>query len=248
MKAFKIIAISFVGLAVLMCAGASADQPATRPDSSSYTNSQLRRAMRTFVGKTAGVRPPTQQEWDEMMVFMRKYSPERAFVLDSIPINHDSPIALEAALKWRNYIFTSEQFPAITDDLVRRFHLEDDLFDLSVKYRADEGSEGLELRDKIQAKVEQLVQLDFQIRQARIDRLQKLLADEKSKLETDKASEDEIVDRRTDLIIKRMEKLNPNLAPPTTRPEDNNTTDETPPAAAHEGLMNASEPANSPAR
>jgi hypothetical protein len=250
MKIFKIITISFVGLAVLMCTGASADQPATRPATSSYSNSQFRRTLRALVvGKTAGVRPATPQEWDEMMVFMQKYSPARALVLESIPLNHEtSPIALEAIRRWRNYVFTNEHFPAITDDLVRRFQLEDDLFELTLRDRADEGGEALELRDKIQAKVGQIVELEFQERQARIDRLQTIIADEKSRLQHDQSSEDDIIDRRTDTIIRSLEKLNPNLAPPTTRPEDTSSTDEMPPTTAHQGLMNVPDPAILPAK
>lgn len=233
MKIIRIIAITFVGLAALVCSGASADQPATRPAASSYTNRQLRRAMGALVGKTAGIRPATQQEWDDMMVFMRAYSPARAYVLDSIPLLHDSPIGLEAIRKWRNYVFTSEHFPAITDYLIHRFRLEDDLFDLTLKDRADEGSDAVELQDKIRDKVAEIFQVELSIRQARIDRLQKLLADEKSNLQLAQASEDEIVDQRADLIIRRLEKKNPNLAPPTTRPDEPSSTDYMSPPVSH---------------
>jgi hypothetical protein len=250
MKIIKIVAISFMGLAALMCAGASADQPATRPAGSSYTNPQLRGAMRAFVGKTTGIRPPTQQEWDDMMVFMRQNSPAQAYVLDSIPLRHDSPIALEATRKWRNYVFTSQHFPAINDYLIRRFRLEDDLFDLALKDRADEGSESIELLDKIRNKVAEIFQLELNIRQARIDRLQDLLTKEKNNLATAQSSEDDIIDERTDLIIKRLEKRNPNLSPPATRPDDANSTDDVSPSASHEhdALMNVSNPTDSAAK
>ena len=88
MKIVKIIAMTFVGLGALMCAGASADQPATRPAGGSYTNHQLQvpaAQCALVVGKTTGIHPATQQEWDDMMVFMRSNSPAQAYVLDSIP-------------------------------------------------------------------------------------------------------------------------------------------------------------------
>jgi hypothetical protein len=250
MKVIKIIAITFVGLAALLCAGASADQPATRPADGSYTKPQLRGAKRALVGRTAGIRPATPQEWDDMMVFMRQYSPARAYVLDSIPLSPDSQIGLEATRRWRNYVFTSEHFPAITDYLIRRFRLEDDLFDLTLKDRADEGTDAIELQDKIRNKVAEIFQLELNIRQARIDRLQKLLADEKSRLQQDQSAEDDIIDQRTDLIIKRLEKRNPNLAPPTTRPNDTNSTDDVAPPVSqeHDALMNVANPADSAAK
>jgi|HubBroStandDraft_2_1064218.scaffolds.fasta_scaffold298552_1 hypothetical protein len=249
MKIVKISAITFVGLAAsLMCAGASANQPATRPAGSSYTNPQLRGAMRALVGKTAGIHPATQQEWDDMMAYMRINSPERAYVLDSIPLLHDSPIALEATRKWRNYVFTSEHFPAITKYLDRRFQLEDDLFDLTLKDRADEGTDAIELQDKIRDKVAEIFQLELNIRQARIERLQDLLAKEKNNFATAQSSEDGIIDQRTTTIIKRLEKFNPNLSPPTTRPEDPSAIDSESPSVPHDALMNVSNPADSAAK
>jgi len=247
MKIVKIIAITFVGLGAMMCAGASADQPTTRPVSGSYTNHQLQGTMRALGGRTAGVRPPTQQEWDDMMVFMRSNAPAQAYVLDTIPLRHNSPIALEATRKWRNYVFTSEHFPAITDYLTRQFRLEDDLFDLALKDRADEGSDAIELQDKIRNKVAEIFQLELNVRQARIDRLQKLLADEKSRLQADQSSEDNIIDQRTDLIIRRLEKRNPNLSPPTTQPQEPSSADDVPPPASseHDALMNVTSPADS---
>jgi hypothetical protein len=262
MKIVKIIAMTFVGLAALMCAGASADQPTTRPAGGWYANprpyaSPGLRAMRALVvGKTADIHPATQQEWDDMMNFMETNSPERFHVLSSIPIAHDSPIALEAIRKWRNYLFVSEHFPASIDGgkmagyLVRRFQREDELFDLTEKYRADEGTDAIELQGKIRDKAAEIFQLELNIRQARIDRLQELLAKEKTNFVAIQSSEDEIVDKRTALIIKKLEKRNPNLAPPTTRPEDIGSTDEVSPSASHEhdALMNVSNPADSAAK
>jgi hypothetical protein len=256
MKIVRIIAMTFVGLGALMCAGASADQPATRPAGGSYTNHQLQGAMRALVGRTTGIRPATPQEWDDMMVFMRSNAPAQAYVLDSIPLRHDSPIALEATRKWRNYVFISEHFPTSSDGgtmigyLERQFRLEDDLFDLTLKDRADEGSEAIELQGKIRDKVAEIFQLDLNIRQARIDRLQELLTREKNNLLKAQASEDDIIDQRTDMIIKRLEKRNPNLAPPTTRPEEPSSTDEVSPSASHEhdALMNVSNPDDSAAK
>jgi hypothetical protein len=230
----------------LVCAGASADQPATRPAAGFYGNFQLRRAMRAFIGKTNGVRPATQEEWDDMMAFMQKYSPARASVLVSIPVAHDSQIALESIRKWRNYVFTSEHFPAIADDLRRRFQLEDDLFVL-MEDSTNPGGED-ELRDKIHDKVAEIVQLEINEHQVRIDRLEKLLSDEKNRLELEQSSVDDIVDRRTDMIFDRLERRTPNLSLPTTRPEESGAAEDVPPAAPHDALMNVANPTDPAAK
>jgi len=242
MNIVKKAAISLVGLAALVCAGASADQPATRPSDSAYAPVRTSapqpptwRALRAMnQGKTNGIRPATEQEWGDMMVFMRQYSPSRFKVLDSIEIDHNSPLALEAIRKFRNYVFTTQHFPAITDDLRRRFTLEDDLFALMLEDRAAaEGSEALDLRDKIHDKVGEVVQLEVKIHQERVDRLQNILAEEKGRLQNEESTEDETIDRRTDQIINRLEKRNPNLSPPTTRPDVQGAVEDVPPSDLH---------------
>jgi hypothetical protein len=246
MKAVKIIAISVLALAALTCAGASADQPATRPAANSLTNSQTRRALRALVGKTSGVAPYTQQEWDEMLTFMEQYSPARAHVLETIQLPHESPIRLDAIRKWRNYKFTSEHFPTIADGLLRRFTLEDDLFDLTLKARADDGSEAVEIHDLIRAKIGQIVDLEFAEQQARVDRLQKLLDEEKDRLSSSQLSREDLIDRRTNMIIRGIEKGNPNLAPPaTTRPDGPTAAGDTPVPASNDPVLNMSDPTNS---
>jgi hypothetical protein len=174
-----------------------------------------------------------------MMKFMRQYSHARAKVLDSIQIDHNSPVALEAIRKFRNYVFTAQHFPAITDDLRSRFVKEDDLFYLMLVDRASaDSSESLEYRDKIHDKVAEIVQLEIQIRQKRIDRLAALLADEKSNQQKEEANEDAEVDTRTDQIIKRLEKHNSNYAPPTTRPQVDGAAEDVPASALHEAVAN----------
>jgi hypothetical protein len=242
MNIVKKAAISLVGLAALVCAGASADQPATRPSESAYapmrSSAPSWRALRAMnSGKTSGVRPATEQEWDDMMVFMREYSPSRFKVLDSIEIDHNSPVALEAIRKFRNYVFTTQHFPAITDDLRRRFTLEDDLFALMLEDRAAaEGSEALELRDKIHDKIGEIVQLEVKVHQERVDRLQKILTEEKGRLQNEESTEDQTIDRRTDQIIKRLDKHNPDLSPPTTRPVVEGAVEDVPPSDLHDAV------------
>jgi len=242
MNIVKKAAVSLVGLAALVCAGASADQPATRPSESPYApirtsapQSPAWRALRAMnQGKTNGIRPATDQEWNDMMVFMHQYSPSRFKVLDSIQIDHNSPVALEAIRKFRNYVFTTQHFPAITDDLRLRFTKEDDLFTLMLDDRAAaEGADALDLRDKIHDKIGEIVQLEVKIHQERVDRLQNLLAEEKGRLQNEESTEDETIDRRTDQIIKRLDKHNPNLSPPTTRPDVQGAVEDVPASDLH---------------
>jgi hypothetical protein len=240
MKPLKKIAIPFLGLAALVCAAASADQPTTRPVNGNYTNRQVNGLSRALFGRNTGIVPPTPEEWEDMMQFMRKYSHARAHVMDNLKIDPDSPIALQAVRRWRNYVFASEHFPEIKEDLLRRIQLEDDLFELTLRDRAEEGAETIELQSKIRDKVTEIVTLEFAVRQARIDQLQKMLADEKNRLQHDQAAADTIIDQRTEKIILGLQKWNPNLAPPTSRPDDPSPVDNLPPSESHNALLNLS--------
>ena len=188
---------------------------------------------------TAGVRPATPQEWDEMMDFLHTNSPARFSVLSSLNLPPTAEVRLDAIRKWRNYTFTRDHFPAVAGEMVQRFHLEDDLFSLTLS--AQENPIDIdEYRDKIHDKIAQMVQLDFTERQTRIDKLEALLKDEKAKLAADQESEDKTVDQRTDAIMNRLEKLNRTLASSaTTRPNaQDDASDQQNPPVAHDATIN----------
>jgi hypothetical protein len=226
MKALRLAAISVLGVAMLTGIAAQGDEPATRPAAATVepdqsapngSPSQYRRALRALAGRTRGVAPYSQQEWDDMMEFLREYSPARAHVLASLHMPENAPIRLDAMRKWRNFNFTKEHFPAIADQMLHRFQLEDDLFALMLKAQAD-GSQITEYRDLIHNKVAQIVQLDFVERQTRIDQLQKLLESEKQAFALDQAMVEKVIDHRTDTIMARLGQFSPDNASPTTHP------------------------------
>lgn len=270
MKFLKLVAIPAFALATLICVSAPGDEPATRPTTRPAAAAgasdqaqppgnllQFRRALRALSGRTRGVAPYTQQEWDDMMSFLQQYSPARAHVLANLDLPENAPIRLDAIRKWRNYNFTKEHFPAVADQLLKRFRLEDDLFAVMLKAQSDD-SQLEEYRDLIHNKVAQLVQLDFAERQTRIGKLEKMLDDEKQKFAQDQAMEDKLVDQRTDKIMARLGQINSDIAPPTTRPqgqgEFQDMDDPQQPAASgdhsdpHDPVVNVSKDAGSQAK
>jgi hypothetical protein len=251
MKPARLAAILILGVTMLPSLAASADQPSTRPEQKASprlsttrpagNRGQLFRALRAMIaGRTDNVRPYTQQEWDDMMAFMQDNSPARWHVLANLQVPNNSPIRLDAIRKWRNYNFTKEHFPAVADQLLRRFHLEDDLFALTLTAQAEGQADGSQIHDKIRDKIADLVQLDFSERQTRIDKLQKMLEDEKAKLASDQASQDKLIDQRTNAIMNRLERLSRAPAP-TTRPGGEDAADGTPSATTHDPIINVSE-------
>jgi len=257
MKPVRLAAILILGVTTLASLAASADEPSTRPEQKASpgqqtasprlsttrpagSRGQLFRALRAMIaGRTDNVRPYTQQEWDDMMAFMQDNSPARGRVLANLQVPSNSPIRLDAIRKWRNYNFTKEHFPAVADQLLRRYKLEDDLFALTLSAQAEGEAGGAQIREKIRGKIAQMVQLDFSERQTRIDKLQKMLEEEKAKLAGDQASQDKLIDQRTNAIMSRLERLSRAPAP-TTRPDNAEAADGTPSAPTHDPIINVS--------
>jgi len=95
------------------------------------------------------------------------------------------------------------------------------------------------MRDKIRGKIADMVQLDFSERQTRIDKLQKMLEEEKARLASDQASQDKLIDQRTNLIMNRLDKLS-RASAPTTRPDGEDAADENPAATMRDPIVNVS--------
>jgi hypothetical protein len=201
-------------------------KPTTRPARPTMLGSlrQLRRSGWAVVGpRQPLLRPATPQELNEMLEFMSQYSKARYQVISELNLQPTSPVLVDAINKWRNYNLTRDHFPAVADLMLQRFELEDDLFSLTLAAQR-EGGGGPVTRERIHDKVHKIVDTEFAERQARIERLETLLNEEKGRLAADQASEDKVVDQRTNGIMNRLERLNRSLVPPTTRPQPQSTT------------------------
>jgi hypothetical protein len=219
MKFLKLAVMAALGLGTVVCVSAPGDEPTTRPATQPAAENLLRvrRVLRALGGRTHGVAPYTANEWNDMMNFLYQNSPARYNVLAHLDLPENSAIRLDAIHKWRTYNFTKDHFPAVADELLKRFHLEDDLFVLMLKAQADD-SQLAEYHDLIHDKVTQLVKLDFAERRARIEKLEGMLNDEKQKLDRDQAMEKQLIDRRTSAILNRLSHITPSDATPTTQP------------------------------
>jgi hypothetical protein len=230
MKLTTIITALVVAAGSVVWADTPSTRPSTRPaaqaksartgDTKLRPNQIPRMVMRMFTaGANAGVKPATPQEWNDMMDFMQENSPARWHVLSTLNPKLDSPIAKDAIRKWRNYTVTRDHLPQVADQLVQRFRVEDDLFAITLTAQENAANGLDEFYDKIHAKVEKLVQLDFAERQMRIDKLQNLIEEEKAKLASDQANEEKTVDQRTEAILNRLDRMNRTTVASTTRPD-----------------------------
>jgi Skp family chaperone for outer membrane proteins len=201
--------------------------PATRPSSflqERLSRIQMWRSARALLGALpVGVRPATPEEWNEMMAFMQDNSPVRYQVLSELNLGPNARVRLDAINKWRNYVFTRDHFPELADLMATRFRVEDDLFSLTLTAQQEGLDAAPDVRERIHDKVKEEVQIEFAERQKRIEKLEALLDQEKSKLASDQQSEDALVDQRTNGIMNRLARLNRSVASTTTRPSNQET-------------------------
>ena len=258
MKFARMIAIAILAGGSAVWADAPTTRPAatTRPSAASESSKQthkpsqnVRRLARPRglfwmlggAANTAGVRPATAAEWDDMMEFLSSNSPSRWMALSSLTkVPNTAPVKLEAIRKWRNYVFYRQNFPEVADQMEHRFHLEDDLFAITLSVQ--EHPEDLdEFRDKIHDKVADMVKVDFAERQLRIDKLEQTLEAQKLKLAQDEAAQDKQIDETTNRIMNRLERQAATIASSaTTKPDgDGESTDKQPPATEqHDAILN----------
>jgi hypothetical protein len=189
-----------MGLILLLPVLSGADTPATQPDTNPPTAIDGGQMRPRFMGR--GMAAGSRQEWDEMMDFMRKNSPNRARVLAESDA-YESPRRFAILKRWRDYKFVAERFPEIADLRVQRFQTEDAIFGLELQARRDPAN-FQNLRPLVQAKAAELVQLSIEERQRRIEKMESLLEQEKQKLASDQAGENQLIDQRTDRIMQRM--------------------------------------------
>jgi hypothetical protein len=222
MNAKRLIICSVLGLVVtaLGLAPALGDGPSTRPD----TDGGMRQQMRFMRGMlrndpNAGLIYFTQDEWNDMMSFLQLHSHARAQVLArATNLPQENSIRQALIRRWRAYKFVRDHFPEMARLQERRFELEDDLFKLAMDVRDLENvsagpvsGSADDLRERIHAKLAELLDLGIQEDQLRVEKLQTVLKDMNAKLARDQASEPAIIENRTENLMGRY-------ARPTSRP------------------------------
>jgi len=235
MKAVKLTILLVLGLALMVSTTARGNGPSTRPVvPSGNFSTEIRAALRNmFMIPRANLVHFTPDEWNEMMSFMEIYSPARWSVLQMTDLPEESTIRQGLIRKWRAYRFVKEHFPEMARLQERRFTLEDDLFKLAMDEKdwEKEGStpagDGEDIRERIHAKVAELVELGIQEDQLRIDRLNRMLGELHAKLAQDKASAQHRIDDRTERLMGHFPwpATRPSALPPRT---DSGNGDATP--------------------
>lgn len=218
MNAIRLTFCSVLGLAFAFVPIARGDGPSTRPFPSTRpdTSDASRPPGRAWRGirndPNANLIYFSQDEWNEVMSFLQNVSPARAAVLartTNLPV--ESPVRQGLIRRWRAYKFVRDHFPEMAQLQARRFGLEDDLFKLAMDEKDRENNPtapGVDsadfTREKIHAKVTELLDLGIAEDRLRIEKVERMLSNAKNTLAQDQAREPKLIEFRTDTMMGRF--------------------------------------------
>lgn len=149
-------------------------------------------------GGVGDMRPPRPQEWEETQSFMRQFAPRRHAAVDQMP---DGP-AKESVKKflfarYRSLRAVQRRDPVGFEQRLAQLRVEDQIFGILSDWTgSDKEAARRQLRDTLRTQVAQLVDLDLQERQRRVEWLKRELAEETQELDNDIRQRDALVERR----------------------------------------------------
>lgn len=144
--------------------------------------------------------PPTSQERDEVIEFFRANTKTRMQMFDQLPEGRSAKNRMLQMMteRYRRLQRIKTDDPAVYDLMLSQMVLQDEALGLLRKQRPpnqEDGANKEEREQELRQKVRQLVDVMLQERQKRVERLEKMLADQKSNLEQDVANPDKLVDQ-----------------------------------------------------
>jgi hypothetical protein len=197
---------------------ALAEGPATRPSDTSRpaANYPLKgeRRFGPFGGGAGGIGAalrgekgfqPTEGEMQAAEQFLKDELPTRYELFAQLP--QASPMRQRVlefmTIKYRVLLRVKDQDPEMYEQLLKEAKLEDEAMKLALDVRHGDAS----AESKLHEKARELVDLSLQNRQARIDRLEQQLSNQKEQLARDMERRDEKIDEKANALRKDFNRL-----------------------------------------
>ena len=214
--AVAIVAVG--GHALSMAAGADdVDPPATSttqpapPRSSPAPDGYTRRqnhmgggfggGPRFFAGRAS--QPPTDAERDEAMAFMAQHAPQYTKTVTGLPDDeYRTRVEDMVASAYATYQQLKPNNPELYSVILKRIEVEDRIFGLRMKVRAAPDETAREaLENEVHDQVTTWCDLSLRERHLRLERLEKTVQQEKSRLAEDDAKRDDLISSRVYSIM-----------------------------------------------
>ena len=150
-------------------------------------------------GKGHGdARAPRPNEWQETQVFMRRYAPRRQGAVEQMP-EGEAKESLKRFVfaRYRGLQSLQRRDPTSYEQRLAQLRVEDQIFGIVSDWGGPNDEAGLRtLREALRTQVAQLVELDLQERQRRVESLRRELAEQTESLARDEKQRDSLVDKR----------------------------------------------------
>jgi hypothetical protein len=143
------------------------------------------------------MRSPRQHEWEETQAFMQRYASRRHAAIEQMP-DGESKESMKRFwfARVRSLQSLQRRDPAGYEQRLTQLRIEDQIFGVISDWTGVDDADREQLRDTLRGQVTQLVDLDLQERQRRVEWLKKELADQSEQLDKDRKQHDALVDKR----------------------------------------------------
>jgi hypothetical protein len=144
-------------------------------------------------------RPPSPEEMESAMNFMKEYSPKRWDAMQKLSKERQDLLKDAVYRRFRMLevlrVTDDQKFP-IYELQLKRVATEDEIFGLTRDLRTCVTGDESKIKAKLHDKIAELVDLGIQERKIRIARWQKQLSEEQEKLAHDVSSRDDVIRKR----------------------------------------------------
>lgn len=160
---------------------------------------------------------PTEEEWDEIVEFMRQNSPVRLELYDKLAgsVNRGRGEGLaerfvqgarrRIAGRYRDLMAMKDRHPDMYEFAFKQIVLEDQILGYMRDLR--ETPENEALREKLRGKVADYVDNFLDEREARLKRLKEMVERETQTIQKDRASLDDLIDKQSEKFEREMARL-----------------------------------------
>jgi hypothetical protein len=148
-------------------------------------------------GTRADQRSPRPHEWEDVQAFMQRFAPRRFVAIEQMPEGESKEQMKRFWFaRFRSLQALQKRDVAAYEQRLSQLRVEDQIFGIVSDWspRADPG--GQQLRETLRGQVTQLVDLDLQERQRRVEWLKRELAEQSEQLERDLKQRDNLVEQR----------------------------------------------------
>ncbi len=143
----------------------------------------------------------TDEDVQDVMVFMRVHSPNRVRAMEGLPEDSSARRGVMAFVvaRYRALQAVKDEDPQLYDLNVKQVEIEDELYGLLAPVRTVGDRE--KLRDRIRDAVKRQMETNLAEREHRLNRLRESVQREERRLDSDRSQLDQLTDTRTNALI-----------------------------------------------